>query len=577
MTISRSLVIAGLLVAGLCLSPAKFTRAQPGQTVSVRPRLTANQPGMPEVKATVDRNRVPLGDEVTFTLSPANVLTDPRYKVTLFFGDDGKQVMREPRKVHLYTKPGNYTYSILVEPSSQQPKPTPTPALAIPNVKLMATPTSAEINQPVSLAAQLSHPYPNIQYRFVFGDGSGGNWQTEAKATHAYRSKGAYQAYVDLGVSANGSIKKTGGSKRESIQVNEPTRPPNVTAKLAASATSAKAGESVTFVASTNPSQANARYRFNFGDQSVSAWQAGAQATHKYTSPGKYSARVEIQPTNRAAARTITSDPVSVEITPAEKLSVNLIVIPNSVPQGLPIFFSATAAGADSQARYRFNFGDSKSDWSSQSNQIHTYASAGDYVALVQMATSRGAIVVSQPKRIRIIPLIPSPVSPTPTPKRSPTASPRGSPTASPTGSPTASPTGSPTGSPTASPTGSPTGSPTALPTGSQTPGPSGSPTALPLASAIPPGGGPTWPPDDWWKYLIILAVVSLVAYKAASVLFVPRPTFVPHLDPGKAGVDRQGLGFDLQMDVDPNVDGGEFTIDTQGGNFIKSERNSDD
>jgi PKD repeat protein len=478
-------------------------------------------------------------------LSPAHVVTDSRYKVTLFFGDNGKQVMREPQKVHLYTKPGNYTYSILVEPSSQQPKPTPTPPIAIPNVKLTATPGSVEINQPVSLAAQLSHPYPNIQYRFVFGDGPGGNWQTEAKATHAYRAKGNYQAYVDLGVSANGSIKKAGESKRESIQVNEPARPPNVTAKLVASATSAKAGDSVTFVASTNPSLANGRYRFNFGDQSVNGWQARAQATHKYTAPGKYSARVEIQPTNRAAARTITSDPVSVEITPVEKLSVNLIVIPNSVPQGLPIFFSATAAGADSQARYRFDFGDSKSDWSSQSNQIHTYASAGDYVASVQMATSRGATVVSQTKLIRIIPIIPPPASPTPSPERSPTAS----------------------------PTGSSTASPTALPTGSQTPEPSGLPTALPLASTTPPGGGPTWLPDDWWKYLIILALVVFSVYKAASMLLVPRPTFVPHVDVGEANVGAGSLAIDLQVDVDPNVAGGEFTLNTEGGSLIKSAR----
>jgi len=182
MTMFRSLVITGLLVVGLCLQPAKFTRAQTGQTVSVRPRLTASQPGMPEVKVTVDRNRVPLGDEVTFTLSPAHVVAD--YKVTLFFGDNGKSVMTEPRKTHLYTKPGNFTYSILVEPSSQQPKPKPTPALEIPNVKLAVTPASAEINQPMSLAAQLSHPYPNIRYRFVFGDGAISAWQIEIGRAH---------------------------------------------------------------------------------------------------------------------------------------------------------------------------------------------------------------------------------------------------------------------------------------------------------------------------------------------------------------------------------------------------------
>ena len=96
MPISRSLMIVGLLAAGLFLSPASFTGAQQGQTVSVRPRVTSSAPGMPEVKVKVDRNRVPLGEEVTFTVSPAPVVTDSRYKVTLFFGDDGKSVMSRP-------------------------------------------------------------------------------------------------------------------------------------------------------------------------------------------------------------------------------------------------------------------------------------------------------------------------------------------------------------------------------------------------------------------------------------------------------------------------------------------------
>jgi hypothetical protein len=72
---------------------------------------------------------------------------------------------------------------------------------------------------------------------------------------------------------------------------------------------------------------------------------------------------------------------------------------------------------------------------------------------------------------------------------------------------------------------------------------------------------------------LIILALVVFSVYKAASMLLVPRPTFVPHIDPGDADVGAGSLAIDLQVDVDPNVAGGEFTLNTEGGSLIKSAR----
>ena len=46
----------------------------------------------------------------------------------------------------------------------------------------------------------------------------------------------------------------------------------------------------------------------------------------------------------------------------------------------------------------------------------------------------------------------------------------------------------------------------------------------------------------------------------------------MPHIDPGDADVGA-GLAIDLQVDVDPNIAGGEFTVNTGGGSLIKSER----
>ena len=579
MTISRSLVIAGLLATGLHLSPARFTRAQPGQTVTVRPRVTSSAPGMPEVKATVDRNRVPLGEEVTFTLSPAQVVTDSRYKVTLFFGDDGKQVMRQPRKVHLYSKPGNYTYSILVEPAAQRPKatPKPTPTLPIPNVKLTAAPTLLEINRPVTFGAQPSHAYPNIRYRFVFGDGSAGDWQTEASAKHAYRSAGTYQAYVDLGVSANGSIKQASGSNRQSIQVSEPARPPNVTAKLVVSSTSAKAGDSVTFVARTTPTQANARYRFDFGDQDApTAWQAGPQTRHRYKSAGNFSARVEVQfKTGSTGTKSVTSQPLTVEVkdTSAGRRTVDLQVIPESALLGLPAFFRAIPSAVDSQTRYRFNFGDASSptEWISTPDLIHTYAAPGAYTASVEIGSEgdRGidTVATSATKRVRIAAIGPPDnsngnINSNP-PDNTNLNTPANTNTNANANPITNNVNSNGNGNPNSNVTGNTNGNINSA---------NSSVSAAPSETASQtPMGAPTESSSDWWKYLIIVAIILFAGYQAASYLIVPRPTFVPHIDPGDA--NAASLAIDLQVDVDPNIAGGEFTVNTGGGSLIKSER----
>jgi len=73
---------------------------------------------------------------------------------------------------------------------------------------------------------------------------------------------------------------------------------------------------------------------------------------------------------------------------------------------------------------------------------------------------------------------------------------------------------------------------------------------------------------------VIIALIILFVVYQASSYVFAPRPTFVPHFDPGKSSVGAdKPLGIDLQVDVDPNVAAGEFKLDTLGRSFIESER----
>ena len=80
--------------------------------------------------------------------------------------------------------------------------------------------------------------------------------------------------------------------------------------------------------------------------------------------------------------------------------------------------------------------------------------------------------------------------------------------------------------------------------------------------------------PDDWWPYWIIIPLLLLGAYQAAKYLLASKPTFEPKFDPGEASLGgNKSLGFDFQLDLDPNVDVGESKIEATGGSLIKTKR----
>jgi hypothetical protein len=600
MQIPARLLVIALFAIALYLPAAIGQKPAIGQqsgTVNVRPRVAT-----PLV--IVDRTRVPLGELVTFTLTPAGVAMSSRSKVTIYFGDEEHRVIQN--KIDwLYRKPGNYTYSILVEPSGS---PTPPPTPAPPGVKLSAAPRSVEIDRPVDFAAQLSRPYPNIRYRFVFGDKNQTDWQDKPGTTHAYKVAGRYLAYVDIGVMSNGGVKPLGGSARQPIEVMSPApRPVSVT--LSASPVPVAEKQPATFVARVDSSEPNIRYRFDFGDRSGStAWQVSPRTTHTYSAAGNYPASVEIRVTNsRSGQQTASSKPLSIEVTATKrdaKPTVDLTAVPQSVPAGFPVFFRAISASANSNTRYRFSFGDGSSGgWKEKPEDAHIYSRAGNYPAFVEIGSASNgsidALAASGRKRVRVVPII-SPVDPpinrtppdgrpTPQPSTSPRPSP---PIASPTRtSPTPGPSQSPIG--TASPAGSPSTSPNASPSVAETPSPSPVATSSLGTGAVTPSPSPTISPSEtptpypapdsgssnnWWKYLLA-ALILFAGYQGWKYFYAPRPTLVPNLDPGNSdlGSESGPLGINFQMELNRNVSDGQVAVNTDGGSLIKSERKSDD
>lgn len=269
------------LLCLVVLCEAVGSQQQP-PTVNLRSSSVASPPGTPQVRVKADKERVPLGTSVTFTLSPASAVTD--YVVTLYFGDRQRQVMTSPQATHVYQSVGNYTYSVDVKPRQR----------CQPRVTLSASASSVLEGEAVTFSAQLSGNCPNIQYRFVFGDGSSSSWQSSAGAQHSYTPAGKYLAYVDI----RDGNSRIGGSPRKLIDVTRrgPVVEPrtNVSVSLTAEPFAARTGKPVTFTAKASPARADARYLFIFGDGRQTPWQTDPQSTHTYRTGGVYRPYVQV-------------------------------------------------------------------------------------------------------------------------------------------------------------------------------------------------------------------------------------------------------------------------------------------
>ena len=211
--------------------------------------------------------------------------------------------MTGPQATHVYDAVGTYTYSVDVKPRQR----------CQPRVTLSASASSVPEGEAVTFSAQLSGNCPNIQYRFVFGDGSSSNWQSSPDAQHSYAPAGKYLAYVDI---SDGNS-RIGGSPRKRIDVTgrgPDVDPRNkVSVSLTAEPLPARSGRPVTFTANASPARAGARYQFNFGDGNQTSWQTDPQSTHTYRTRGVYRPYVQVSQFVNNQTVSATSAPASVE------------------------------------------------------------------------------------------------------------------------------------------------------------------------------------------------------------------------------------------------------------------------
>jgi hypothetical protein len=77
---------------------------------------------------------------------------------------------------------------------------------------------------------------------------------------------------------------------------------------------------------------------------------------------------------------------------------------------------------------------------------------------------------------------------------------------------------------------------------------------------------------------VLVAALILFGGYQGWKYFFALTPTLDPHVDPGVSALGTEGgpLAINFQMELDPDVTDGQFTVDTNEGSLIKSERKSD-
>lgn len=527
-------------------------------TVVIQTRAGTPLRGVSAVGVTVDRSRVRVGDTVRFTLTPASVVTNPLYKVTIDFGDGTRIHTNRTEVVYRYRADGNYkVYAAVVKGSASvvaaervfadPGRSVPLPAPRVPRVSLSSAPATAVAGRPVTFSAQLSSSYPNLKYRFAFGDSTQTGWQDSSETTHAYPAAGAYMAYVDIGAIDSGTMKQLGGSVRKPVQV---TYAPLGPVELVVTPMPAEVGQLVTFNTRVVSSDPNIRYRFAFGDGPIRGWQSSPQTTHEYSSAGNYSAYVEIGVVSNQGIRQVGNARRAVQVAARAPGGVDLVINPPSIAIGNVMTFTARTSSREPNLKYRFFYGDGSppSGWQDNIHGAHKYAVPGSYSAYVEVARIKDGRL--------------SKVTTSSTTQISVTAD------------------------------EATTTAPIASPDSSLSPGSN-------VISSTSPGGpitigntsSPFWQQrlsiqrlftgrleDDWWKYALLALLLAFVGYTVLRWLLVPRPTFRAFADAGRSeiGGGLRDLSINSEVTLGPNISEGQSLVYTEGPNVVKSVRRED-
>jgi hypothetical protein len=143
-----------------------------------------------------------------------------------------------------------------------------------------------------------------MQYKFVFGDGTESEWRSESEAAHRYQRTGDYKIQV---------LARQRGVEVGAASVDINVAPITYAVFLKTAAQSLRAGNSLSFIAAVEPRTSDVEYRFVFGDGRDSGWVRDSRTLHSYAAPGAYNAIVEA----RIAGTVIRSPSIQITVAAA--------------------------------------------------------------------------------------------------------------------------------------------------------------------------------------------------------------------------------------------------------------------
>jgi PKD repeat protein len=251
----------------------------------------------------------------------------------------------------------------------------------------------------VSFIDQSISTAPIAGYLWDFGDGRSNS--TEKNANHTYVGIGRYN--VSLTVTDTYGKSNTTTVPRF-IRVRPSEYP---TVKFTATPQNGTVSQTILFLdqSELDPAVPDEMYNYlwNFGDGSSSAASNTRNARHTYSTPGVYTAQLQVQDQNGNTYNSPT--PVVINITNGTAaVSALFAAVPTSGPAPLKVSFIDQSTSPVSITRYSWDFGD-ESALSTEKNPTHNYTGVGRYPVSLTITDANGMnATTTQPAYIYVQP-----------------------------------------------------------------------------------------------------------------------------------------------------------------------------